>query len=516
MRRNASFLEGLTAQKYLQVAAFALLILMCANLLFCTLRFEFGYAPIDIMGTGPLGANDRFGDLVKDALSYRSFTSGIKLQAFNSWPDIFKYYYVSADYGGIEALAAGRLTHFHQPPLTTLFFIANAAFIVFTQSPQLDIFLAWLLYLAAVQWTIWVGIPREKRSGSLLLAVWSIALFSYPALSVVTRGNFTSGFTSLFITAYLLSLFVRKKAGLAALLSLALAVNIRPNAGIFVFALPLALGFKPSLKPILQFAALAAGILGASCLVAHALYPDYTVQAFLQGLEIYKQYFIVGHSGDGANSSLFALFRDYGQFSLACPRPVLLVTLLILELAIVSLGVRRASNWILVAPLSLPVLYAIFVSFLSAAPDTLVVNTIASALVAAMACLGLWRSRNRLLIAPLVLTALYCLLCPIFSDYHLLVFLAPLLIAFFGDWERPQNHRVLFAIGAICVLILSPKNYLFVGGLSVQAVVNPLLLYAGVLFVIAETLGVPEAAPAPGRLASPLVLGATTPYRNEE
>jgi hypothetical protein len=102
---------------------------------------------------------------------------------------------------------------------------------------------------------------------------------------------------------------------------------------------------------------------------------------------------------------------------------------------------------------------------------------------------GLRRSAVRLVAGPFVLTALYCLLSPVFADYHLLIFLAPLLLLFFHHKEWTGQYRLVAVIALASVLILSPKNYVWLYGISWQAIVNPVILYFATLYVANEAAG---------------------------
>ena len=499
-KRIASSLSRISADQYLLIVVLSLIVLSYANLLFSTLMYEFGY------GAGfssPLaGPGDRLADLVKLSFSYRPFVSGVELKTFQTWPDIFKNYFFYPIYGGKEALAAGQvITHFHLPPLQTLIFIACASLISHTQSVFVGIATFYGLYLVTIQRALLVGIPAEKRTTGVSLATWFIAVLSYPALLVFSRGNIQSGITSLLIIAFMLSLFLRNRVETAALLSLAIAVNIRPNAVIFALAIPLVLGLEQSFKPMLYFGALASGIFASSYFVTNWLYPDYTLSTFLQGLAVYKKLYVVGSMGDGANSSLWALLKNYGTISANVENRIALITLLFaILLAALFWGLRHLSHWMIVAPVVLIILYAQFVAITGHRQYFSVAYIVFSVLLAAVAGWGLWFCPKRTLVAPFVLTALYCLFCPVFADYHLLVFLGPVLLLYFNPREWADNSRPMAAIALASILVLSPKNYVGMSGLSLQTIFNPLILYVATLYVVREARYISPSPVADGPL----------------
>jgi hypothetical protein len=477
-----------------------LVVLTCANLLYCALRYEIGYPPVSFLGTGPDGPTDNFADLVKDTLSYRGAIQALKVDEVRKWPAIFRFYYTNPEYGGIRELAEGKMvTHFHQPPLTTLYFLASAAFIVRTHSPVLDVCLFYALFLLAVQWAIHVGVPPERRTAGVVAFVWVASVLSFPGIMVLVRGNDQAGITALLITAFLLSVFIRKRFGFAALISLAIAMNIRPNAVVFLLAFPLALGLRRSLKPVLSCVALASVLLASSYCAVHRLYPDYTVSTFLRGLQIYNNLYITRSLGDSGNASLWALLKNYGTMSINHPHLMLVLSSALLLVAL-WLGLWHITRWIVAAPVALLAMYAQFV----AATDMdfhAQAFYLFSIISGAAALWGLWSSPKRQIAAPFLLASAYCLFSPVFAEYHLLVFLAPILLilCFCGD-ERADNDRLISVIAIASALMLVPKNYVYEAGISLQTLLNPLILFCASLYVAVEARPTresvrPEASP---------------------
>jgi hypothetical protein len=500
MSRSSLMPQGLDANRYLRLVACVLIVLTCANLLYCALRYEIGYPPVSFLGTGPEGATDRFADLVKDTVSYRAAVSGLTPASVNKWPAIFRMYYVYPVYGGKEALADGvEITHFHQPPLTTLYFLASAAFIVRTQSAVLDILFFYTLFLAAVQWAMVVGIPPERRTAALVVFVWLAALLTYPGILVLVRGNFQSGITSMMITAFLLSVFIRKRVGWAALLSLAIAANFRPNAVIFVFAIPLMLGWKRSWKPVFAFGAFASAILAGSYFASHQLYPDYTVSTFLRGLEIYKKIYIIGPAGDAGNSSMWVLLKNFASMRIASDNPLqAFLSATALMLVAVVCGMTRVVRWTTAVPVLLLALYFQLVAFTDNQNYLPTAFTAFSLVLLAAAGWGLWRCPKRVLVAPFLLTSLYCLLTPVFADYHLLSFMAPILALYLCQDEWAEDYRLVGVMAGASALMLVTKNYVAVGGPPLQSVINPLIVYMAAMYVASEAPHLQEPAEVEG------------------
>jgi hypothetical protein len=99
------------------------------------------------------------------------------------------------------------------------------------------------------------------------------------------------------------------------------------------------------------------------------------------------------------------------------------------------------------------------------------------------------------------LASFYCILSPVFADYHLLVFIAPLFLTMLeaGHWR--DSSRLLTLVAAGSLLMLSPKNYPLQHA-SVQVIVNPLILCVTVLWLsIASLTDVRQPAGTTARFA---------------
>ena len=68
------------------------------------------------------------------------------------------------------------------------------------------------------------------------------------------------------------------------------------------------------------------------------------------------------------------------------------------------------------------------------------------------------------------------LLTPVFGDYHLLIFVAPLIMA---------RDRVTFA-GSLLMLV--PKSIAMVGGYSVQVLLNPVIMLVTLVIILGRPL----------------------------
>ena len=376
-------------------------------------------------------ASDRFADLFKVVLSY---PGGSDLQFRNSLGlgDLLRHYAANNDYVGFAA-GEDRITHFHLTPLSTLLSLLSVRVLRVVDAAALLFALSGVVVLATA------ATARLGSSSWRAALPWTGALLlSYPMLLLVTRGNFFAAIAA-FGTVAAVLLVALRRAFLSASLLLALAVNIRPNAVILALAVLLLSG-RERWRVAATFCAAAAAILGASYWASNLLYPDYTPANMLEGLDRYHRLYVVGDAGLAFGSSLLgglkALFGYRAGFELA------------------GLGVM-------------------------------------SAIIVATAVL---RLRGQLGRADtlFLLTAAYCLGSQVFADYHLLVFAGPLLL---GSLDRaglvePHDTSSFFLKPAVVTscLMLVPRNYDFLSEGSAQILINPLLLLAGTVAVLAFSL----------------------------
>lgn len=399
---------------------------------YAALHYGFGFGPLYFLP----GPEDRFADLVKVALSFRDFTADITGQEeFQAWPALYKDYMLRNPYGAVDALQHGHLTHFHHPPLSQISFTFCAILIATTKAPGLTLWVWFGIYSACVAWLAATYMKCAPDTESRMLPLLILCFVSFPALCVFSRGNYHAGFASVLIAVFLVSCYGQRAVSRPALLALALAINFRPVAGIFLLAIPLLLGPQRAVRPLLFALTMVGTIFGASLAIENAIYPTYNVHSFLQGLVIYKNLYIIGPMGDGGNASLWALIKN----------------------SVTMLDTTAFYH---------DELYRIFVAL--------------SMFAVVLACSALRGGASESITAPFALVALYILLSPICAEYHLLVCVAPLLVSSLNPNADPRRAKIVFV--AIVVLLI-PKNYIFVAGLSLQTLLNPLALLVALLLL---------------------------------
>ena len=172
-----------------------------------------------------------------------------------------------------------------------------------------------------------------------------------------------------------------------------------------------------------------------------------TYATFWRGLEIYQKLYVLGPGGDRFNSSLLAFLR---------------------------------------------VLFRAPAFLLHLAPTPRTLSATFSALSAGLGLLVLLRFRRPLTASTAAfLLACVCALCtPTFADYHLLVFVAPLLLKYLeGAGREIELTRSELAWVAASAWVLSPKNYPDAGGTALQSVLNVVVMACAVGYVLAKDRG---------------------------
>lgn len=372
-------------------------------------------------------AGDLLGDFIKASLSY----PGPEIQGVESWPDLYRDYLANNPYGGVSALAKGELSNLHGMPVPTLVLLEARRAMAF-YDPNLVTFTFFTPVIASFCAVIWTQCRKSSARAITVLAY----LLCYPLIFAVTRGNITAIMLGNALAVAVL-LTIRGRHLWLVLILLAFAVNLRPNAAIFLVLPFLQWSLRRSLAAVAVTLAMAAVFFLAALTVATHFYPDYTLGNFYQALLVYEKFYALGNHGLAYGSSLLggAKFVSYFLLGTSPTRA--------LELATSLLGVGAIGLWLFV--------------FLRRQLDPLV---------------GLF-----------ILTAIYALFSGVFGDYHLIVFFA-FVVIYVQEGRSPfTGNRSDLLIGLAVLIVLIPKNYIFFEGISAQVVLNPLVLLIAALGV---------------------------------
>ena len=341
------------------------------------------------------------------------------------------------------------LNHFHMLPVSTL--IALAVRQILTVADPGWVAAAILGGAAAILMAV---VVREAPARTRL-AFGLLALIAYPTLFALDRGHLfglTCGIALLSATLRSLRL---GRADWIAILLFAFALNIRPNAGLIPVSLFL---FRRgwSFRDLVVLGLATVAMFGAGMMAASAVYPDYNLASFLKGLDDYGKLHVVRDFGQAYNSSLFGAFhalfgyRDWAYSLSIC----------------VAVGIFAAS------------------------------------------CLAVWR--RAVPDSTAIFLALSCVLfaTPVNADYHLIIFLAPLVLL---AREEGRLDRAGWAVFAGTCFLLAPKNYVFHAApgevtWSWQVVANPAVAVAVCLFLLWNAFRSP--APSEEQVAQEAIAAA--------
>ena len=336
-------------------------------------------------------------------------------------------------YNGIHGLVNGSLTHFHIPPLGATISMAYLHLMKFIDPSIL--FMASILIIAVTVYLFLKKYVACKTDATLLFISF---LISYPTLFFITRGNIFAGITALSLIVYLVLLH-RKEHFYFAIFLLAVAVNLRPNAVIFIFAL-LIVNDRSKITGFIWFLCFSALLFFISLYISNVLYPEYTFRHFLDGLSIYYSIYVIGSGGLSYGSSLFGAFKmlfGYARY---------------IEPIISFSGI----SVVLYAS------YKLLKSYLS--PTTYI----------------------------FILCAIYVLCSSVFADYHLMVLFAPIILLYLDNSKAPYQaseflaKRTFEIIFFSCIFQLIPKNYFFLNDVSFQVILNPMVLAFAVTLLLVK------------------------------
>jgi len=373
--------------------------------------------------------DDFFADSIKSGLAQTSISHCLLSDpSVRDWPQIFQRYLFHNDY-----LQPGWSIH-HSPPFSMLMLMGFAAILLVVPPTILIVMLA-SVYAAGT--ALVARLARAASGQQLALPLFMLILLSFPSLFMLDRGNIHSGLTSLCVIFYVISAHKDrwKRPGW---LALAVAINLRPNVAIFAL-----LEFartpdrRAAIMGIFTAAVLSLGIAGISYLIAHAIDATYTPKSFLAALDLYRLNYVEGRSGFLWNSSLANSGKTIRYF------------------------------------LDIEPFYS--------APWTLASSILGLTAIAVLTMLA-WFSRMGALGLTFSLAACSALFTPVLAEYHLLVFVSPLLLAVLSKPEAISTkilYRGLFYLGLLqflCFLHWMGPHPILLGLMACVALAFPLII----------------------------------------
>lgn len=373
--------------------------------------------------------NDLFADLIKTALSF----PGKEIISTNKWAPIYLDYLNNNPYGGVDALKVGELSNLHGMPLPTLIALIVRNLLAKYQPNHVV-----ALFIIPVLFFYGLLVFKFANKNRLLII---FALFSsYPIVFAISRAHLAALILAFMLIVYIIKVQNEKFIFLSALV-LALAVNFRPNAIIFLIIPFFSFGNKYFYKFLLKFSFLSIIIFSAAIICCNVLYPDYTIANFFKAVGVYRSIYLHQDAGLSFGSSLFG-------------------------------GLRLIS-----------IVFKINV-------DVVLIEAATSVLFLVSACyIYLLMKSKKISHFDLTFSVLcmYSLFTGTFADYHLIVFFAVfLLIPKFTNFDfmysQVRNVQILSV-----ALVLSAKNYIFINDLtSIQVIVNPLIIFSALVYTLVK------------------------------
>ena len=214
------------------------------------------------------------------------------------WPALFRDYLFHNPY-----LSPG-MSIYWLPPLGTLQLMG----------------VAWLMVLASP----WTALTTEIAVFGVAVALFALLLprlrplpartavllaaplcFAYPALFMLDRGNFNSGYTSLCVAAYFCTAITGRWRWLG-IAALCYAINVRPNTAVVTMVeLVLAPNLLAAVRVPVLIATLSGAVFGLSLFAAHHVDHVYSFSSFWGAYGLYQQDYIVDGLGLASNDSLY-------------------------------------------------------------------------------------------------------------------------------------------------------------------------------------------------------------------
>lgn len=383
-------------------------------------------------------ANDRYADFMKVALSYQDiFSQTLANKAYlHHWPHIFRLYLLDNPYDlSAHNLsvpdAEANVTNLHLPPFASVLYLSCAHLIAAT-NPLIAMAVFWGAYglggwgVARMVRQHW-GLSREGG-----WFVTFIALASYPVLWMLSRGNLAGGYSGLLTLGWLATAISGRNRWVGWVM-LAFSINLRPEPALLVIVELLGSGsLWMRLSRVAIPGVMSMAIAALAFPLAHALYPLYTLENVRHGLRIYHFRYIVSDMGDEWNASLFLWAKGVLMLMDVKPR--------------YSAGIALALE-------------------------------LCGSLAILLTLWGAWAGRIKVCALVFLLTALPAMFVPVYSYYHIVAFVA-VIVLLVADLERepphPGDYRLPLLI--ITLLVMSPLAGSYSNGL-----IDSLLMLGGTL-----------------------------------
>lgn len=248
-------------------------------------------------------SKDAFADAFKTPMAIPVFRDLLMADArVAHWPQAFQDYFHNNPYIFPEIIK------FPLPPVTMVYYVIVAIFLIF--APPMFIIITFGIIYAIMSGSIMTLLENGRRRLSEVFFGFLCLMFCFPAVYCFQRGNFQAAFVALGVIVYLSSAVYGRYRWLG-LLSIIYSISVRPNLAIIsIFELT---QNRPIFKSILNMVLIGIGvglISILSIIFVQKFFPQYNMEYFLNGYEIYEKYYVVGSEGLRWNSSIFGAVQS--------------------------------------------------------------------------------------------------------------------------------------------------------------------------------------------------------------
>ena len=416
----------------LLVVGLALVLLFTAlNAIYSAIFYAFN------IGSGTfLFAGDLFADFFKFIFSYPYAENYIK-ESYLNFPRLLKEYAINNPYQGVAAFENwGRaVSHLHVTPLTTL--ISLLTINSFNLFGYLSTSICVVVLIFA---SIFFSVKNFASTRIEFYLLFFLFVFSYPFLFLAQRGNFFSFVATIsLIFSYI---FIKKSKICTAAFLVALAINIRPNLIIFA---PFVFWISSRHVKFIIFLLLYLGSLFfLSLFICSELYPDYNFPNFAKALILYKELYVIGNWGDAFNTSVYGLLK---------------VVALALNV-IIKIDTRRVFEVLILFTGLMTIVFFLQVNYMY------------------------YKKKFDEVELCYLLAAISMLGTTVIADYHLLIFILPLMVIvrnYSIDLLFKKSNAVIFFTTCF---ILSPFNYFLFKGIYLSEFVKTILVVASYFYIV--------------------------------
>lgn len=400
MKNNLS--QALSKFSLIEQGLIILFFMTAFNSIWCSILASFS------VGSGHYNfiTKDLFADYFKVIMSYPMLDLW-GIENYKKFPALLKFYFMNNQY------RSESLTHFHLPPLTTLFNLINIY--LFKLINYKFIFALYIAITLLVTYSMTRFLNIEKSNYK---KIFFLIILSYPFIFMIQRGNFISFFTFYLISISLI--LITKKKYILPIICFSLAINFRPNL-VLLLPIIILIGAYPLRIFILTLLVSSLVFLG-SLYLTNSIYPEYTFTKFIDGLMFYNKHYVLGTSGLSFSTSLFGLIK-------------LLLIFFSVEILLTDFNLEKI-NYLITFSLIIVILITCY-QFIN-------------------------KKINNLIFITLLITSV-SLATPVFADYHLLIFFIPIMMVINETNKFKKINADYLCIFLVSIFMISPFNYFWVG-----------------------------------------------------